>query len=393
MGWRDDLLPASFKGVSFFVTASDSPTGNRKSVIEIPYKKSPEILDTGPKPRIFNFPGFVAGKNYILDRNKFLDTLESDGPGELIHPSLGILWVHAIDYPYNEDFLKTGGVVTFALSFCLVDKYKKYSSQKTTASIIANKSSSALSMLRIYFAKAYDIIKMPKRLVDKTIGTINTALDVVEAGKDIVRSGTDFVDKINAAKSLTEILVRQPSALAQMVSDLVTYSTHTVDPRSIVDEIQRISDYINTIKEENNSSLYGKQDSANKTALKQLLYTSAVVNAAKQIAIANYESSNIGIYVHQSWSTHYEAVISMIDDAELYMSLNDLNVSIMDFFETTILNLPKVSAFVPNSTTNSLLLSYQIYGDVDHVDDIVKRNKIKYPAYIASREPLEVLVK
>jgi prophage DNA circulation protein len=47
--------------------------------------------------------------------------------------------------------------------------------------------------------------------------------------------------------------------------------------------------------------------------------------------------------------------------------------------------------YTPAATTNSLVLAYRLYGTVSREPDIVTRNAIRNPAFVAAGTELEVL--
>ncbi len=89
MAWRDNLRPASFRGISFFVEGYGLSGGRNIAKHEFPKRESHSTQDTGRKARSFSIDAFLIGDNYHIDRDNLLDVLDEEGSGILIHPYLG----------------------------------------------------------------------------------------------------------------------------------------------------------------------------------------------------------------------------------------------------------------------------------------------------------------
>ena len=83
MTWRDDLRPASFRGIHFFVAADSSRFGRRVVVHTYPQRDKPYVEDLGRRSREYQFDAFVIGPNYMEDRDAFIAACEEPGAGEL----------------------------------------------------------------------------------------------------------------------------------------------------------------------------------------------------------------------------------------------------------------------------------------------------------------------
>ena len=94
------LLPASFRGVPFAVTASETSGGRRIALHQYPGRDKPWAEDMGRSARRFRFQGFVldgdvkfGGLPVVLQRATLVRAIEKKGAGTLTHPTLGVLKV------------------------------------------------------------------------------------------------------------------------------------------------------------------------------------------------------------------------------------------------------------------------------------------------------------
>lgn len=88
MGWREEWVPASYKGVEFFVENASRASGRRGIEWEFPKRDDPYFEDLGRRARLKNVTGYVLGKDYKTRADALDKALESKGPGTLVHPTM-----------------------------------------------------------------------------------------------------------------------------------------------------------------------------------------------------------------------------------------------------------------------------------------------------------------
>jgi len=105
MAWRDDLLDASFRGVTFAVASARDATERAQVRHEYPYRDGAEIEDMGRRPRTFTMQAVFWGDDYADYLNDLIVALDIPGPGELIHPVFGSVTVSVVSYgiDHHED--------------------------------------------------------------------------------------------------------------------------------------------------------------------------------------------------------------------------------------------------------------------------------------------------
>lgn len=115
--WRNDLLPASFRGVGFEVDTLEGDGGRRVVVFEFPGRDRPYTEDLGRAAQHHRIRGFVLGDDYMAQRDALLSALQDDpDPGVLIHPTLGRMTVRVGSVHWTE-FKERGGACAFEIEF------------------------------------------------------------------------------------------------------------------------------------------------------------------------------------------------------------------------------------------------------------------------------------
>ena len=118
-----DLLPASFRGVSFAVQSNATEGGRRLVAHQYPGRDGFNLEDMGRKGRRYRISGFIVsdsaiygGGDVALQRQAILAAAELAGTGILIHPTLGILTVGCESCSVGDD-LDAGTRAAIEFSF------------------------------------------------------------------------------------------------------------------------------------------------------------------------------------------------------------------------------------------------------------------------------------
>lgn len=109
-------LPASFRGVSFWVESSDLSVGRRTVTHQYPQRDEPFTEDLGRAAREYRFSAFVIGDDYIEQAKKLREALEKPGAATLVHPEFGEIQVVA-QPGASMSFSQSMRRVNFSLAF------------------------------------------------------------------------------------------------------------------------------------------------------------------------------------------------------------------------------------------------------------------------------------
>jgi len=87
MSWRDQLMPASFRGAHFHVDMGVRAGGKRLVPHEFPKKDEGYTEEMGRQLKRFTVNGYVVGPSFIFERDMLVLALEAEGSGWLILPT------------------------------------------------------------------------------------------------------------------------------------------------------------------------------------------------------------------------------------------------------------------------------------------------------------------
>lgn len=119
--WRLALQPASYNGVGFQVDTDEKSSGRRLVPHEFPKRDTPYTEDMGRRARRYTVMAYIIqgpdnGYDYRPNRDALIAQLESEGPGTLVHPTMGIDTVEVDTYRVTER-RELGGMAEFEIAF------------------------------------------------------------------------------------------------------------------------------------------------------------------------------------------------------------------------------------------------------------------------------------
>lgn len=115
MGWREQLVPGSFRGVPFEYDKIDR-TGGRGVVVHNHPKGRHSTEDMGLKDRKFDLAVYVIGPFYTMQRDALIAALEAAGPGQLTIPTGGG-GRYSVDSYTSSESRDEGGMCRFDITF------------------------------------------------------------------------------------------------------------------------------------------------------------------------------------------------------------------------------------------------------------------------------------
>lgn len=207
--WREQLQPASFRGVPFFVDSDSQSVGRRTQVHEYPQRDKPFVEDLGRKTRIPKLAAFVVGDDCFAKRDDLLRALDQPGAGELIHPWFGRMTVTATDCDVSHE-RREGGVVRFDLTF-VEDGEKGFpAGVPNTSKQLEETSETLLESALSRYKAAMAIVNRARLSV--------TALQNSIAGVQMLiqREFASLIGLVGSAEALADMLINAPGNFSAM---------------------------------------------------------------------------------------------------------------------------------------------------------------------------------
>lgn len=208
--WRDQLHPASFRGVPFHVDNDSMPAGRRTQTHEYPQRDKPLVEDLGRVTREIKLAAFVIGEDCYFQRDNLLNALDKPGAGELVHPWYGRLTATATVCSVSHE-RREGGMVRFDLVF-VEDGEKGFpAGVPNTARQLEDSSESLLESAIARYKAAMAVVNRARLAV---VALQNGVAGVQMAIASELRQLTGLVSSVEA---LADMLINAPGNFAAMI--------------------------------------------------------------------------------------------------------------------------------------------------------------------------------
>jgi prophage DNA circulation protein len=391
MDWKKRLREASFRGVQFFVPAHDGSGGRRGIVHEFPGKDVPYLEDMGRAARSFSIEAYILGDDYFVQRNRLLNVIEAKGTGKLIHPYFGEFVVQCLTYSIRET-VQEGRIARFTLNFAEAGALSFPKILIAPQEAISRQKLFTFAMIKKAFKKAYSIARVPYSVSQRAIETINKGFELVEDTKKIVGVVASFEQDLLSIKGDLIRLAYDALELCENVIDIVNFGTElglsnfdlTPDnSRDQFAEFRKLIDFEpdTTTGVDDPSSIFSN-----------MFQQVSITSVASLMSEINFKSLNEAEEMSSLVYDKMQELSEQIIDDDLFAAFQDLRSLIHRDLDTRIISLPRLVLFTPYETTNSLALTYYLYGSIEKETEIINRNKIRHPGFVMGSRPLEVLL-
>lgn len=373
MSWRERMAPATFRGVPFHVESSERTGGRRGVTHEYPLRDKPFREDLGRQVRGFTVEGYVIGDDYLDQKEALLTALETDGPGVLVHPYYGTKTVAVLGVRVRES-RQDGGMATFSIEFQETEETPSQPvAAPDNAGVLVTRATAARAAAETQFAERY-APGIHTASLSAMVGAVADAVgDAVETGAELTRALDELV--ANAAT-----LVTDADALFTALSDLFDLIEGDAIDVYEFDPGQRPS--ANTESRE--------IEQTNFDALQDVIQLLAVIRAAELAGEETFESYDAATATRDTITDALdEQMETATDDA--FPALSDLRAAVVAAVPGLDSDLPRLTTYTPAESIPSLVLSWELYGNVTGEADIIARNGVKHPAFVLGGRELEVL--
>lgn len=395
MSWLDNLRPASFRGVPFYVETTKKTLGRRVVVHEFPNRETPFTQDMGRVAYAWSLEGHVLGTDYDVAKAKLAEAFNKYGPGELVHPYDGLQMVQVGAVEFSES-TREGAILYFSATIYEAGSLEFPKSINDKASILGEAADNALANAKAEFDSKFSIAGLPGFAVDSArakIAAAQKAYDSATKGiSDISNAAAQLAFSTRSLVAETNDLLKSPSKLSQRLLDSFTLLKDTISNARIqTDALMSFFDFGSDDVGGSQSTPVRTQEAVNKDTFNNLMRTAAAVNAAVTAQQSQFETFQDADEVRDQITEVIEEQIRTSGDSDLYQSLIDVQAALISAVPDEDADLPNLKQVTTEDVTTSLHLAYELFEDKRKEDDIIKRNEIKHPGFIPQGQVLEVL--
>lgn len=416
MTWRDDLLPASFRGVPFFIETTEAKYGRRIEIIKYPGREDTTAQDLGRDSTEFSITAFVIGPDYTRARDALERALLTAGPGSLVLPTRGEFQVNIQPGSTHEDKSR-GGMATISFTCVVATPRSETFARPTTDQALRSICDDAIDRNSERFAAKCDTAGMPASALASQIALATSMSVAMTSATRIVAGIVANVAAVqttaSSLASQAETLLATPETLASALG--VAFESMFMDAADLVSDGASIlsrdfdastiglrKQVIGTVKRAMTALLavtffpdlddaadLRLQETTNLRALSAMYRMQAVAAFLRAVPDFPFSSYQEAIAMRDFARDIVETVEGDLD-AEDYEALRDMSVSVSLYLESVASSLPVLRTYTPRAETCAMLIAFELYRDVTRDAEIIARNDIPNPACIPPSMTLEV---
>lgn len=433
MSWQDKLRPASFRGAAFLVEAADAGVGRRTSVHTFPLRDVPYAEDLGRRPRAFTLKAFVLatpenGMDYMPARDALIAALEEKGPGLLVHPYLGDQNVSCTEASFGET-TEEGGKATFILTFVESGEPLFPTGDDNTAAAVDAAAAEALIAAQSDFTEEFTVDGAPQFVsasATDLLRQVNTTID--QALRRFPASPADFARLVPGLFNFTQqldTLIRTPNLLAgrivSLYGQLGTALTRPIHSYFALRTAWRfgLDGTRFAVPSIPRTTPTRTQQADNQAAVVALAQRVAVIESARVVASLDFrtelpprlESAEVSaalpagqpgsrpalptlqeaIAVRDELAEEMDRLMEDAADASVYQALTDLHAATVKDITVRGVQLGRSVSYTPLATRPAIVLAYELHEDALRDAEIIARNAVRHPGFVAAGTPIQVL--
>ncbi|PXX49369.1 DNA circularization protein [Aquitalea magnusonii] len=433
--YQDQLRPASYRGVPFIVLAADGKFGRRNALHEYPNRDTVWVEDMGRAARQISLIGFLVGDDVIQQRDQLIAAAESKDMGELVHPTLGTLYVSLDTLRVTEKW-DSARVFEIALAFT-ESGLREFPSDTTdtTADVDGAAAAGGLAAVADFMHQVADAVKQGIAIVQQVVNTVTKWVGIV---KNVINAARNLYNAIAGipgyfgrfhglldsysgpvprTPTATAVAVRQAIAAGTQQRDVVVSSLGSMsaaagalssDPGTInafAASVQAVvvnvlaacanpADAISALTQmaqftppalPQDTSQIGTAMAAAQSATAALLRRSAVIGACQASARYLPTSYDDAVAMRAQMCALLDGEIQFAADAgqdETYQALRSLRAAVVADLTARGGKLSRVTTVTTPTPVPALLLALRLYRDPTRADELIRQASPIHPAFM-----------
>lgn len=399
--WLDTLLPASFGGVDFLVeSGSGGQMGRRFQLTNYPFSDHFDVDDMGKLNAPFNVRGFILDNDGDLhSHHAALEAALNSGLNTLVHPRLGRMQV----LPGQCSYTFQGSRVRYTLQFLPPEDAAPVSIQEETSANVDAACTEASAQVE-----------------QKAVATIDTSSRTLL--DDAVASASSMLSTLRDVNGQIDAAIAPVAALAHSIDMIADQAVKLIlQPLTFFNEMRDVYYSVLNAADDIDSALNRYRDlkftpsiddnavtptqiarNGNRAAMASATNAALLVETVRLVALSSADlnvtsndDSPFDSYPHAT--TVRDELVAELDelastlDAEAFDALIDLRAKFYRHIDAHGMRLPRVKLVKYGVALPAWVIAHEVYGNANLMNDLVRRNSIAQPAYIAAGTALEIL--
>ncbi|MHC8390570.1 DNA circularization protein [Pseudomonas sp. MDT2-39-1] len=402
MSWRDRLLPASFRGVGFWVDQAKTPVGKKGQLHEYPQRDLPFFENLGQQAKIHDLTAFIVGPDCLEQRDKLLKALEQ-GSGELVHPWLGRLQVKVGECDMTHT-RQDGGLVTFTLKFYPDEPLPFPTATVSTQKVLLAKADTLLGSAVARFEQAMTLIKAARIGIANLRNSLTGVFEVIkEQLKPLIEQYRQITELVKAVKELPKEVAAEFKGLLGDIKSLKDFAKEGY--RGVIADV---SQQLEAIRKADAPKLTtGKDTTAAAQAMADLVQDTLLVKVAQWVAsmpvatkpVKTPSTPSLEQQAMQPVSRQEVPVINdlqvlqkalvaainpMLDKAgpAHYQAIDDVKQALIAHLKAVASSGVRQVSKAFQESLPALVVAYKQFTDATRVTEVTQSNGISHPGFL-----------
>ncbi|MDH2079322.1 DNA circularization protein [Pseudomonas atacamensis] len=402
MNWRDRLLPASFRGVGFWIDQAKTPVGRKGQLHEYPQRDLPFFEDLGQQAKTHDLTAFIIGPDCLEQRDKLLKALEQ-GRGELVHPWLGRLQVKVGECDMTHT-RQDGGLVTFALKFYPDQPLPFPTATVSTQKVLLAKADGLLGSAVARFEQAMTLIKAARIGITNLRNSLTGVYDVIkEQLKPLIEQYRQITELVKAVKELPKEVAAEFKGLLGDIKELKAFAKEGY--RGVIADVSQQLEAIR--KADAPKITTGKDTNAAAQAMADLVQDTLIVKVAQWVAsmpvatraLQLPSTPTVAQQAHQQVTRPEVPATDDLQalqkdlvealqgaknkaDPEHYQAISDVQDALVAHLKAVASSGVRLVSKTFQESLPALVIAYKQFGDATRVTEVVQRNGVTNPLYL-----------
>jgi prophage DNA circulation protein len=440
LSWRDNLEPASFRGVPFSIISSETVIGRRTKTHNYYKRETPYVQDLGAAPDDFLLEGFVVQNSsnnfdYMENRDTLIAALKEANDGLLVHPYYGEINVKLVEPAHITETIEEGGIARFSMHFTRTGK-RLLDLKRDYSTFIDN----LIELLRAQGLDGFfDTFESVSEIVDDIDTTLTNIVSVINDIRNgissaiatatgqiasILTSLDTIIDSpcdvgaallAGADAVLTVVGMGDEVLTGGVVGQCSGLTEEQKNPTTLVGEDTELILDGETIPENLGISTIQSLVSATTITTDDLSVTASTEHGESQIATLNL--TKLGLFgnlariaIRTDFSSQDRLIentnliaaaidefmleLGDTDDVTFYDAMEDLNGTFVKFMLEKGAGLTKdIDYQVPTNVQSALVLAYDRYNDISRDAEIFQKNRptVFHPGFLPNGDRIKIL--
>ncbi|WP_339476433.1 DNA circularization N-terminal domain-containing protein [Pseudomonas fluorescens] len=411
--WRDQMLPASFRGISFLIPQASVPVGMKVQLHEFPQRDEPYAEQMGKQAQVHRLVCWIIGDDCFERRDKFMEAVQTPGAGELVHPWLGRMQVKAGEAELTHDF-KQGGMAAFAVTFYPDIPLKFPTAKVNTQQQVVKASDSLLDSALARYKAAMAKVDQARLGLARLRNSLSGVYTVIQQQFSTIigtfTNLTGFVQSLmNAPDSLSSLFSSYFSEFS--VDDYLGDDSGSSYRNSVATATQQTEAVtsINTVSDSGGVDAAAASQATANLVQDALLVQVALIISEMPVATQPVSTATVSSVEQQAVQPIVRPEVPVADDVielrdnlneaifqaslkadpEHYMVLNTLRQTIVKHLTAVAESGVRLVEITPPETLSALVLAYRRFGDATRESEVVQRNRLRHPGFVPAR-PIKI---